>query len=79
MRDNFKDSIFRGVYNIDFLRDSSNNLVVSEVNPGRFPACIGVFNNEKFNLLKPLLSAVTGKSEKYSESYTISKHFDGQV
>jgi len=76
LRDNFGGSNFRGVYNIDFLRDSSNNLVISEINPGRFPACMSIFNNENFNLLKPLLSTVTGKSEKYPGSYTIGKHFN---
>ena len=71
----FESLNFRGVYNFDFLKNDSGELVLSEVNPGRFPACMGVFNQGRYNSLEPLLLAVAGKSEEYPESYTIGKRF----
>jgi len=75
LHDTFKIFQFRSVYNFDFLRNQSGELVLSEVNPGRFPSCMGTYNQGKFNALEPLLLAIEGKSEKYSESYVIGRRF----
>ena len=75
MNNRFKIFQFRSVYNFDFLKNESGELVLSEVNPGRFPACMGVYNRGKFNALEPLLSAVEGKSEKYPKNYVVGDLF----
>ncbi|MCK5321222.1 hypothetical protein KAJ38_01465 [Candidatus Pacearchaeota archaeon] len=79
IKNSFESLDFRSVYNFDFLMNKSNELVLSEINPGRFPACMGVFNQGKYNSLEPLLLAIVGKSEKYPESYTIGKIFRNEV
>ncbi len=72
---NFKMFKFRSVYNFDFLKNKSGELVLSEVNPGRFPSCMGVYNQGRFNALEPLLLAIEGISEEYPESYIVGKRF----
>jgi len=71
LKNHFGPLDFRGVYNFDFLRDGSGELVLSEINPGRFPACMGVYNQGRYNPLEPLLLAINGESKEYLESYDV--------
>jgi len=69
---------FRGVYNADFLRNKSGKLVLSEINPGRFPACMGVFSQKGYNLIEPLLLATSGKSKRYQKDYVVGQNFNSK-
>jgi biotin carboxylase len=77
IKKSFRYLDFRGVYNVDFLRNESGDLFVSEINPGRFPACMSVFNGGAYDPMKPLIKAISGKSEKYPETHKIGTRFDG--
>lgn len=55
LKQNFPGLNFGWSYNMDFLRDKRGNLVLSEVNPGRLPAKLGVYRIGDFNLLEALI------------------------
>jgi len=77
LRGSFGNLDFRGAYNIEFLRSRDGEYILSEINSGRFPAGMAIFNQGGHNALEPLLSAISGKSVRYPAYDIVGETFSG--
>ena len=66
VRSHFPEASIKGPYNVDFLRaKEGDDLVLSEVNPGRFPFFLGAFREDGYNLLESVVQSFSGETSEY--------------